>query len=117
MKRIIRNSLLNDFVGAAFCLIMGVALVLMCTGCSEDGKSVAGGGSEETRGLAVIEDITVGGVARQFTYEEGSSIEEGLKSSVGPGSVIRMSELDSITFDMTGTTYIRQAFFILTASR
>jgi len=106
MKRFIQNSLLNDFVGAAFCLIMGVALVLMCTGCSEDGKSVAGGGSEETRGLAVIEDITVGGVARQFTYEEGSSIEEGLKSSVGPGSVIRMSELDSITFDTTGTTYI-----------
>ena len=58
MKRIIRNTLLSDFVGAAFCLIVGIALVLMYTGCSED-KSVAGGASEEPSGLAQLENITV----------------------------------------------------------
>ena len=50
MKKTIRNTLLRDFIGATFCLVMTFALLMMFSGCSEDSKSVGslGGAGEET---------------------------------------------------------------------
>ena len=36
MKNFKRNTLMCDFIGAAFCLIMAFAILAMYSGCSED---------------------------------------------------------------------------------
>ena len=109
MKRIIRNTLLSDFVGAAFCLIMGIALVLMYTGCSED-KSVAGGASEEPSGLVKFENITV--AARAYYVSSGESNGGGNEVSVAVspnlfayGGYAHLVELDSVTLALSDTFY------------
>ena len=85
---------------------MAMPLALMLAACSDNGNSVTkgdersitplGGSAEETGIIA-----TINGFAKHYVSESENSI----KSSVGPGSIIKMSELDSVTFDTTGTTY------------
>ena len=36
MKKEIKNTLVYDFIGTAFCLVMAFALILMFSGCSND---------------------------------------------------------------------------------
>ena len=75
-----RNSLVSDFIGAAFCLFMAFALVMMYAGCSED-------------------------VDRSPLARDGGSTEETamLKNTIG--SVVSLYELDSVSFDMTGVVF------------
>ena len=106
MKNFKRNKLICDFIGAAFCLMMAFALLMIYAGCSEDVSlpPVAhdGGFTEEQ---ASLENIKVVAYARRFEVVTEDSTPSKLVSSVTPGTLIRMSELDSVTFDTTGNTY------------
>ena len=84
---------------------MAMPLALMLAACSDNGNSVVkgddhsitplGGTAEETGVVA-----SVSGIARH-SLGNGAT----MRSLVGPGSVIRMAELDSVSFDTTGNTY------------
>ena len=86
---------------------MALLSAFMFAACSNDDTTqptVAheGGYTEET---AFLENIKVVAHARRVAPNEDSSLNE-LVSSVKPGSIIKMSELDSVTFDTTGNSYI-----------
>ena len=106
MKNFKRNKLICDFIGAAFCLVMAFALLMIYAGCSEDVSqppvAYDGGYTEEQ---ASLENIKVVASARRFEVVTEDSTPSKLVSSVAPGTLIRMSELDSVTFDTTGNTY------------
>ena len=105
MKNFKRNTLIYDFIGAAFCLVMAFALLMIYTGCSEDvGTSPVAHEGGYTEEQASLENIKVVAHARRFISSDDSSANE-LISSVVPGSVIKLSELDSISFDTTGVSY------------
>ena len=105
MKKTTRDTLLRDFFGAAFCLIMALAILLMYSGCSENiDQPMAhdGGYTEET---ALFENVTVKGLAERLVATADNA-PLALVSDVYAGSVIRMSELDSVTMDTTGVSYM-----------
>ena len=56
MKNFNRNTLVRDFIGAAFCLMMAFALLMMYSGCSEDNSPINGahGGAAEEQGFALV---------------------------------------------------------------
>lgn len=95
----------TKMVGQFVCK-MAMPLALMFAACSDNGNSVVkgddhsitplGGSAEETGIVA-----SLSGVARRQLLDD----ENIISSSVGPGSVIKMSELDSVTFDTTGVAY------------
>ena len=59
-----RNSLVSDFIGAAFCLFMAFALVMMYAGCSEDvDRSPLARDGGSTAETALLENITAKGLA------------------------------------------------------
>lgn len=106
MKNFKRNTLIYDFIGAAFCLIMAFALLVMCAGCSENvGQSPLAHDGGYTEEQASLENVKVVAHARRFEVVTEDSTPSKLVSSVAPGTLIRMSELDSVTFDTTGNTY------------
>ena len=106
MKKSSQNTLLRDFIGAAFCLIMALVLLLMYSGCSEDSSASPlahdGGYTEET---ALFKNVTVMGLAKRLSAPAGTA-PLALTSDVVLGTVIKMSELDSITLDTTGVSYM-----------
>ena len=89
---------------------MALLLAFIFAACSEDIATSTlaheGGYTEET---ALLENIKVVAQARRFepviidTLFDSSATR--LISSVFPGSIIRMSELESITFQTTGAVY------------
>ena len=112
MKNKTQNTLVYDFIGTAFCLVMALALILMFSGCSEDSKSVIslGGAGEETGIYAVsgragaimpklmkIADTT--GEIIDSTGYEGSLFAPR-------GAVVSVYELDSLTLDTTGRFFV-----------
>ena len=112
MKNKTQNTLVYDFIGTAFCLVMALALILMFSGCSEDSKSVIslGGAGEETGIYAVsgragaimpklmkIADTT--GEIIDSTGYEGSLFAPR-------GTVVSVYELDSLTLDTTGRFFV-----------
>ncbi|MBO4829018.1 MAG: hypothetical protein J5534_06230 [Fibrobacter sp.] len=106
MKRIIRNTLLSDFISAAVCLVVGFALVLMYTGCSED-KPVSGGASEEPSVYA-LKDITIAGRALNLfvsAQTQGSGEKQRLDVLTGAGyaegTQVNFYSVDSVTFEMS----------------
>jgi len=106
MKNFKRNTLMCDFIGAAFCLVMAFAILVMYSGCSEDaGQSPVAHEGGYTEEQASLENIRVVAHARRFELVDEDSTSNKLVSSVAPGTLIRMSELDSVTFDTTGNTY------------
>lgn len=105
MKRLNSDTLVRDFVAAAFCLIMAFALLMICSGCSEDaGQSPLAHEGGYTEEQASLENIKVVAFARQFE-SAGDASEFRLVSSVAPGSIVRMSELDSVDFSATSVVY------------
>lgn len=103
MKKTIRNTLLRDFIGATFCLVMTFALLMMFSGCSEDSKSTGSlGGAEEETGIYAFKNLT--GVAMRVSYE-GSSDSMLVSSQLWDGYMVRMTELDSVTLDTTQNIY------------
>ena len=84
---------------------MAMPLALMFAACSEDvGPSPVAHEGGYTEEQASLENIKVVAHARRFVSSDDSSANE-LISSVVPGSVIKLSELDSISFDTTGVSY------------
>ena len=110
MKNFKRNTLMCDFIGAAFCLMMAFALLMIYAGCSEDaGQSPVAHEGGYTEEQASLENIKVVAYARRFEVVTEDSTPSKLVSSIVPGTLISMSELDSITFDTTGNTYYTQS--------
>ena len=88
MKKTIRNTLLRDFIGATFCLVMTFALLMMFSGCSEDSKSTGSlGGAEEETGIYAFKNLT--GVAMRVSYE-GSSDSMLVSSQLWDGYMVRI---------------------------
>ena len=81
---------------------MAVLFALVFSACSDQ---VAGGSSEEPSVVASLENITVKGMAKLFIASSEDSVEKKIVSSVLPGSIVRLVELDSVTLDTTGTSY------------
>ncbi|MBQ2561300.1 MAG: hypothetical protein II565_12060, partial [Fibrobacter sp.] len=56
MKNLNRNTLVRDFIGAAFCLVMAFALLMIYSGCSEDNSPIDGahGGAAEEQGVYAL---------------------------------------------------------------
>lgn len=114
MNKETRNTLVYDFIGTAFCLVMAFALILMFSGCSnEDSKpSVVsiGGGEEETgiyalsgRAGAIMPKLmkiadTTGEIIDSTGYE-GSLFAPR-------GAIVSVYELDSLTLDTTGRFFV-----------
>ncbi|MBR4784455.1 MAG: hypothetical protein IK012_04275 [Fibrobacter sp.] len=85
---------------------IAVLSTFLFTACSEEPGNTPlahdGGYTEEQ---ALLENINVVAYARQFQTIAEDSTTTKLVSSIVPGSIIRMSELDSVTFDTTGLVY------------
>lgn len=110
MKNLIHNTLVRDFIGAAFCLVMAFALLMMYSGCSEDAHSpinVGHGGTEEETGVYALAG-RVGDVYPKLLKvadpSDGAVDTAKYEGSVfaEKGSVITVYELDSLTLDTTG---------------
>ncbi|MBO7550039.1 MAG: hypothetical protein J6T62_00730 [Fibrobacter sp.] len=100
-----------------------VLLALALIACSEDSKSIADGGTAEERGLQAnnnsdaahnrytVSGRAVGtggtGASSSDTFQGSTSLDSlSLQGSFIPyGSVLRLSELDSLTLDATGKFY------------
>ena len=107
MKKSDQNTLWRDFVEAAFCLIVALLLLLFLSSCSEDLDQSPlahdGGSTEET---ALLKNISVNVMAVRLAADSVGGTPLALISDVELGSVIRMSELDSVTLDTTGVSYM-----------
>lgn len=111
MKNLNRNTLVRDFFGAAFCLFMAFALLMMYSGCSEDNSPINGahGGAAEEQGFALV-GLASDVYPKSFPLEKlGPDFlnndkyqynNKRLKASVG--AVVFVYELDSLTLDTTG---------------
>jgi uncharacterized protein (TIGR02145 family) len=102
MKNLNRNTLVRDFLGAAFCLFMAFALLMMYSGCSENTSSpvnVVEGGAAEEQGVYALAGRVLGVDAS--SSESSPSID----SKIWAGYMLRMVELDSVTFDTTENIY------------
>lgn len=108
MKISKQNTLLHDFVGPAFCLMMTVVPLVIFSGCSgDDGKSPLvheGGYTEET---ASLENITVAGRALNLyvkTQEVGPDDEESVAvisgSAYAEGARVKFFGVDTATFEI-----------------
>ena len=106
MKKEIKNTIVYDFIGTAFCLVMAFALILMFSGCSSDeSKQPVGslGGAEEETGIyANLENITISGKARMTGNNPNESGDDVYFIGFEKGTKITLYELDSITFEKTG---------------
>ena len=96
MKNFIRNTLVRDFIGAAFCLLMAFAL-FMFVGCSNE--NVAGGAAEE-QGVYALAG-RVGDVYPKLLLAVDENSMQAPK-----GSSITVYELDSLTLDTTGRSFV-----------
>ena len=105
MNKMIKNTLLRDFVGATICLVMTFALLMMFSGCSEDSKSVGSlGGAEEETGIYALAG-RMGDVQPKLLRVAGT--QDSLPEyenfvTVGKGTIVTVYELDSLTLDTTG---------------
>lgn len=96
MKKILRSTLLCDFIGAVFCLVTAFVLVLMCTGCGDD--HLTGGTAEETNIVASLSNITVLGRVKNINeILEANNVDADSEKMIA-----RMFELDSVTLDTVG---------------
>lgn len=111
MKNFNHNSLVRDFVGAAFCLMMAFALLMMYSGCSEDNSPINGahGGAAEEQGVYALAG-RVGDVYPRLlkSAEEGAkdSLKYGGSVFAGKGTVVAVYELDSLSLDTTGRFFV-----------
>ena len=102
MNKETRKTLVYDFIGTAFCLVMTLVLILMFSGCSSvdtTQSTVAhdGGYTEET-GFYAFDNLTGHSMRISYTESSDSSL---ISSTLQEGYIVRMVELDSVTFDTT----------------
>ena len=110
MKNINRDTLVRDFIGAAFCLIMAFAILMMYSGCSEDANSpinVAQGGTEEE--TAYVLTGRAGNVVPRVMKLEGldavSQNNDG-HLDAAEGTVVAVYELDSLSLEPNGRVFV-----------
>ena len=111
MKHLNRNTLVRDFIGAAFCLVMAFALLMMYSGCSEDAglSQVAyDGGYTEEQGVYALAG-QAGDVYPKLLKVKidgknltDASLNDGKYVKAAEGSAVVLYELDSLTLDTTG---------------
>lgn len=103
MKKLNRNIMVADFIEAAVCLMMALALLVMYSGCSEDANSpinVGHGGTEEEQGVYALAG-RVGDVYPKLLLAVDENSMQAPK-----GSSITVYELDSLTLDTTGRSFV-----------
>ena len=110
MKKLNRNSMVADFIEAAFCLMMAFALLMMYSGCSEDANSpinVGHGGTEEEQGIYALAG-RVGDVYPKLLVKDdvGGSLPYEESMLVPKGTSITVYELDSLTLDTNGRSFV-----------
>jgi uncharacterized protein (TIGR02145 family) len=113
MKNKTQNTLVYDFIGTAFCLVMALVLILMFSGCSND-ESVRpvgsmGGSTEETR-IYALSGRAGDAIPMMLTIQASSdsSIHAKATSNTTPsqkGTIVVVYELDSLTLDKTGRSF------------
>lgn len=95
----------SKFSGLIACK-MAMLLAFMFAACSEDSAvsplAQDGGYTEEQ---ASLENIKVVAYARSYESVVEDSTTTKFVSSIVPGSIVRLTELDSVTFDATGLVY------------
>ena len=110
MKNLNRNTLVRDFIGAAFCLTMAFALLMIYSGCSEDSSPIDGahGGAAEEQGVYALAgqagDVYPNLLNLQMDGDSptDADLNEGKFLKAAEGSVVVVYELDSLTLDTTG---------------
>ena len=114
MKNKTQNTLVYDFIGTAFCLVMALALILMFSGCSNDesapSTSSLGGSTEETRIYAL--SGRVGDAAPMMltiqASSDSSTIQAKFTNNTAPspkGTIVVVYELDSLTLKTMGRSF------------
>ena len=107
MNKETRNTLVYDFIGTAFCLVMAFVLILMFSGCSNDESeqplTSMGGSTEETRIYAL--SGRAGDILPRLKKPEGSENPASFILAA-KGTIVIVHELDSLTFDTTGRTFV-----------
>lgn len=113
MNKEIRNTIVYDFIGTAFCLVMAFVLILMFSGCSDsESKQPVGslGGAEEETGIYALSG-QVGDIAPMMLTIQASSdssIHAKATSNTTPsqkGTIVVVYELDSLTLKTTGRSF------------
>lgn len=110
MKKSNQNSLVRDFIGAAFCLMMAFALLMMYSGCSEDNSPINGahGGAAEEQGYYALSG-RVGDVAPKVMRLRGiesASDNNGVQLDASKAATVAVYELDSLTLEATGRVFV-----------
>ena len=109
MKKFNRKMLVADFIEVAFCLVMALALLMMYSGCSEDNSPINGahGGAAEEQGVYALAG-RVGDVYPKL-LAKGSVVDSSLYENLmqaPKGTSITVYELDSLTLDTTGRSFV-----------
>ena len=111
MKNVNRDTLVRDFIGAAFCLMMAFALLIMYSGCSETANSPtnsAHGGAAEEQGCYALSG-RVGDVAPKVMRLRGiesASDNNGVQLDASKATTVAVYELDSLTLEATGRVFV-----------
>ena len=95
-------------ISEKFVCTMATLLALMFVACSENGSPVAGGTVEETGVQASLENISVAGKASLVPMFEAAGNEYDANATLNyENAIAKMYELDSVTLDTTGKTFVR----------
>lgn len=95
-------------ISEKFVCTMATLLALMFAACSENGSPVAGGTVEETGVQASLENISVAGKASLVPMFEAAGNEYDANATLNyENAIAKMYELDSVTLDTTGKTFVR----------
>ena len=102
MKNFNHNTLVCDFIGTAFCLMMAFTVLMMYSGCSEDNSPINGahGGAAEEQGAYALAG-RVGNVYPKLLVAVNENLMLAPK-----GSSITVYELDSLTFNTTERSFV-----------
>lgn len=94
-------------ISEKFVCTMATLLALMFAACSENGSPVAGGTVEETGVQASLENISVAGKASLVPMFEAAGNEYDANATLNyENAIAKMYELDSVTLDTTGKTFV-----------
>jgi uncharacterized protein (TIGR02145 family) len=97
-------------ISGQFVCKMAMLLAFMFAACSEtnSGNNVAGGTVEETGIHASLENISIAGKASLVPMFEAAGNEYDANATLNyENAIAKMYELDSVTLDTTGKTFVR----------
>ena len=95
-------------ISEKFVCTMATLLALMFAACSENDSPVAGGTVEETGVQASLENISIAGKASLVPMFEAAGNKYDANATLNyENAIAKMYELDSVTLDTTGKTFVR----------